>query len=440
MCRRVWYARRLGGLGTLLLLFSAAAIAEDPMTLEDVLRESRAANARLPMPAIDVEIAREKESEARAERWLKVAVEGNFLYAPPNGYDPAITNAGEARLQLVGRQPVYDGGARRAAVLRGEAEVAAAGARYRVAVKDLDLEVRTRYSEYIQAGAEAAARRQGIERLENYRTSLKSRQASGQGVASDLLKIDVRLASERASIVDAEGRRESARVALNALMGRSPEAPLSLAPLPPPAPAVLRRDPGSDRVPDVVEAEAAERAAGADVTTARAERRPHLLLTADVGFLGSDTSRWIPADLLAADRNATFGDRLRRDAGYSVGLSLTWPVWDLGAIQARIRQAELRQKSAQQNIVFQKREAARQWAQAQTALATVYSLIQILTESAPAARDAYLEAESRYRGGAATAFEVLESYVASVDAAVRLNEAISRYRIAQALAVRWSEP
>ena len=410
------------------------------MTLEDVLRESRAANARLPMPAIDVEIAREKESEARAERWLKVAVEGNFLYAPPNGYDPAITNAGEARLQLVGRQPVYDGGARRAAVLRGEAEVAAAGARYRVAVKDLDLEVRTRYSEYIQAGAEAAARRQGIERLENYRTSLKSRQASGQGVASDLLKIDVRLASERASIVDAEGRRESARVALNAVMGRSPEAPLSLAPLPPPAPAVLRRDPGSDRVPDVVEAEAAERAAGADVTTARAERRPHLLLTADVGFLGSDTSRWIPADLLAADRNATFGDRLRRDAGYSVGLSLTWPVWDLGAIQARIRQAELRQKSAQQNIVFQKREAARQWAQAQTALATVYSLIQILTESAPAARDAYLEAESRYRGGAATAFEVLESYVASVDAAVRLNEAISRYRIAQALAVRWSEP
>ena len=410
------------------------------MTLEDVLRESRAANARLPMPAIDVEIAREKESEARAERWLKVAVEGNFLYAPPNGYDPAITNAGEARLQLVGRQPVYDGGARRAAVLRGEAEVAAAGARYRVAVKDLDLEVRTRYSEYIQAGAEAAARRQGIERLENYRTSLKSRQASGQGVASDLLKIDVRLASERASIVDAEGRRESARVALNAVMGRSPEAPLSLAPLPPPAPAVLRRDAGSDRVPDVLEAEAAERAAGADVTTARAERRPHLLLTADVGFLGSDTSRWIPADLLAADRNATFGDRLRRDAGYSVGLSLTWPVWDLGAIQARIRQAELRQKSAQQNIVFQKREAARQWAQAQTALATVYSLIQILTESAPAARDAYLEAESRYRGGAATAFEVLESYVASVDAAVRLNEAISRYRIAQALAVRWSEP
>jgi outer membrane protein TolC len=440
MCRRVWYARRLGGLGTLLLLFSAAVIAEDPMTLEDVLRESRAANARLPMPAIDVEIAREKESEARAERWLKVAVEGDFLYAPPNGYDPAITNAGEARLQLVGRQPVYDGGARSAAVLRGEAEVAAAGARYRMAVKDLDLEVRNRYSEYIQGGAEAAARRQGIERLENYRTSLKSRQASGQGVASDLLKIDVRLASERASIVDAEGRRESARVALNALMGRSPGAPLSLAPLPPPGPPVPRGDPGSDRVPDVLEAEAAERAADADVATARAERRPHLLLTADVGFLGSDTSRWIPADLLAADRNATFGDRLRRDAGYSVGLSLAWPVWDLGAIQARIRQAELRQKSAQQNIVFQKREAARQWAQAQTALATVYSLIQILTESAPAARDAYLEAESRYRGGAATAFEVLESYVASVDAAVRLNEAISRYRIAEALAVRWSEP
>ena len=39
-----------------------------------------------------------------------------------------------------------------------------------------------------------------------------------------------------------------------------------------------------------------------------------------------------------------------------------------------------------------------------------------------------------------TGFGLSEAVTASVDAAVRLNEAISRYRIAEALAVRWSEP
>ena len=89
-------------------------------------------------------IAREKLKEARAERWLKVAVEGAFIYAPPSGYDPVVTNAGESRLQAVGRQPLYDGGARRAAVARAEAGVDAAAGSYRIEEKDLDLEVTSR--------------------------------------------------------------------------------------------------------------------------------------------------------------------------------------------------------------------------------------------------------------------------------------------------------
>src|SRR5260221_8738260 len=103
--------------GTLL----GASPAPEPVTLEQALAEARASNAKLPIPAFDVAIAREKLKEARAERWLKVAVEGAFIYAPPSGYDPVVTNSGEFKLQAVGRQPLYDGGAPRAAVARPEA-------------------------------------------------------------------------------------------------------------------------------------------------------------------------------------------------------------------------------------------------------------------------------------------------------------------------------
>ncbi|HEY6098809.1 MAG TPA: TolC family protein [Anaeromyxobacter sp.] len=418
---------------------AARAQAPDALTLDDVLREAHASNARLPIPATDLLAAREKVSEARAERWLKVAVEGDFIYAPPNGYDPAITNAGEFRLQAVGRQPLYDGGAKRAAVLRGEADADAAGARYRIAEKDVELDVRSRYAEWAAADSEAAARSEGIDRLQRYRSLLQSRRASGQGVGADVLKTDVRLATERASLVDAEGRRESARIALNALMGRDPSAPLRLVSLPLPStgepPALPAGAP-----PEVAEAEAATRSAAADVATARAEAKPHLNLQGDVGFLGSDTSRWVPADLLARDPNATFGDRVRRDTGYSLALTFTWNVFDFGAIRARIRQAELKLASAKQNVVWQTQEARRQRAQAESTLANVREQIRILSDAAPSARDAYLEAESRYRGGAATAFEVLEAYAASVDAAVKLGDALSRWRIAQALAARWGSP
>lgn len=433
--------RVAAGAAAVWLTAAIPAAAQAPLTLDDVLREAHASNARLPIPATDVLVAREKLAEARAERWLKVAVEGDFIYAPPNGYDPVITNAGESRLQVVGRQPLYDGGARRAAVARGEADVDSAGARYRIVEKDLELDVRSRYAEWIFADAEAAARREGIERLRRYSTTLQSRRASGQGVGADLLRTDVRLATERASLVEAEGRRDAARLALNASMGRDPSAPLVLAPLadPPDAPGEpSAADPSA--LPEVRDAEAQARGADADVSTARAEARPHLTLSGDVGFLGSDTHRLVPSDLLAADANASFSDRVRRDSGYSVTLAFTWNVFDFGAIRARIRQAELKLASAKQNVLFQAQEARRQRAQAAATLANTREQIRILSEASPAARDSYLEAESRYRGGAATSLEVLDAYAAAVDAVVKRADALSRYRIAQALLLRWSTP
>src|SRR5258708_39233861 len=96
--------------------------------------------------------------EARAERWLKVAGEGAFIYAPPSGYDPVVTNSGEFKLQAVGRQPLYDGGARRAAVARAEAGVDAAAGRYRIRGEGLDPEGGSRVSGTLAAQEEANAR------------------------------------------------------------------------------------------------------------------------------------------------------------------------------------------------------------------------------------------------------------------------------------------
>jgi outer membrane protein TolC len=420
------------------LLVGKGVGAADGLTLEEALAQAQAANARLPIAAREVEVSRQKEREARAERWLKVSLEGDVIYAP--GYDAAVTNLGEERFQVIGRQPLYDGGARRAAVLRAQAGTSAASARHRMAVKDVDLEVRARFSECSQAESEIATRREGIERLRHYRTSLRSRQASGQGVAADLLKTDVRLATEEADLAGAERRRDGARLELNDLMGRDPQTALELAPLPEPSPPRAAEPESWRKAPEVSEAEANRVSAESDLHIARAERKPVLFASADAGLWGSDTSHLIPPDLKAASADAGFGDRLRRDAGYSLSVTFSWPLWDLGGRRARLAQAELALSQASGQEEVRRRQARLQWEQARAAVAGTYREIQILTRALPDARDSYLEAESRYRGGAASSLEVLEAHTASVDTAVRLSDAMLRYRMAEALAIRWGTP
>ena len=396
-----------------------------PLTLEDALLQARTANTKLPQAGLETEEAEQKLREARAERWMKVAIDGNFVYAPPGGYDPVVTNAGEARLQLTARQPVYDGGARRAAVAKAAAEREAAAARYRIAAKDLDVEVTSRFAEWLQANDEIAARRGGIARLRSYRTSLESRKTAGQGIAADLLKTDVRLASDEADVIDAESRRTEAAVELNVLLGRAPESPLELAPMAPPGP--LPESLAAPLSPEVAEAEALVRSAEADVKTAEAERRPHLFASGDAGWWGADTTRWS-------------ADRWRKDAGFSLGLQVNWLLWDFGAADARVARARLEGRRARLEITAREREAALQRAKARETARALEREIAVLSRAEPSARDAYLDAESRYRGGAAGSLEVIDAYAASVEAEVKLAQAVSRLRIAQALEKRWETP
>jgi len=402
----------------------------DRVSLETALSEARAANARLPLPALEMSIASEKETEARAERWLKVAVEGDFVYAPYPGYSPALTNLGNARLQAVVRQPVYAGGALKAGVARARAGAEAAQARYRMVEKDLELEVRSRFSEVLEATAEVEIRRAGLEQLDTYRSSLRSRQASGQGVSADLLKTEVRYALEEATLSETEQRRDEARLSLNDLMGRDPTAPLELEPLPPPEPPSAPNVLAWRSAPEISAAEAAARSAEADEKIAQAERRPHLLLTADAGFWTADTT----------SLGTSFWDRLWRTGGYSIGLAFVWPIWDNGAARARVTQARLGLESARLALEVERRGARLEWEKARAIQARLYRQIEILSRAEPDARDSYLDAESRYRGGTGTALDVLEAHGASVDAAVRRADAIARYRVAEAVAERWGTP
>jgi outer membrane protein TolC len=428
-------------LGLALALAGAAGAADDPttppLTLEQALAAARSANAALPVADFDTRIAEQRRREAEAARRLQVRLEGDLWVAPAPGYDPVITNLGEDRLLVVAEKTLADGGALRAGADQARAALEASRARFRLAELDLDLEVTQQYAEILAAEREIEARREGLARLESYLALLEERARSGQPVAPDLLRTRVRLATDRAALVAAEGAADEARAGLNSAMGRAPSAPLEVVPLPEPG---ALRPPAADAwraTPEIAAAEREVEAAAAASRAAEAQLRPQVTARVDAGLWGSDTTRWVPGDYAASHPGASFGDRLRRDLGSSFTFGFSLPIFDSGVFAARVAESRLALEQARQRVAAENAGAALRLARAERALERAYGQYQLLVAAEPQARDAYLEAESRYRGGTASYLEVLDAFSASVDTAVAAAQAELAYRTARALVVRW---
>ena len=398
--------------------------AQHPITLDEAIREARAANAELPVSALDVDVARTLVREAQAGRRPRLSVESWASTGGPLAY---TTSQGQAL--LVAGDTLLDGGLRRANIEAGRHRIEVAGAGFRIAEKDLDLAVRLRFSELLKAEHEITFRRQGIDRLRSYLSQIEGRKAAGQPVGSDVLTAQVRLGTEEATLADADRALDEARLELNDLMGRDPAGPLALAPLPPPTPPESLADTPWLTTPEVRQAAASRAAAEASIGATRAERRPLLSVSANVGVLP-----------VFADSNAGTGLNSGGGFGGAVVLSLSWPIWNGGVYRARLDRAQLEAQQARNSQIAVQRRSRLAWRVASAQQLRLYQQVQAWARNVPLARDAYLQTESMYNGGAATTLEVLDAYAAWINANEAYADALLRYRLAEANSLRWGTP
>lgn len=396
--------------------------AQQPLTLEDALREAHAANAQLPLAAFETRIGEAQLREARSSRGPLFSIDGDL-----HGGSPADYAGSDGRLQLLAQQPIYDGGALAAGVGVARAGVGERLAQYRIAEKDLDLDVRVAFAGLLQLDTVIVMRRLGLARLETYIRAIEARRAAGEGVGADLLKTRVQLGDAEASLGEAERRRDQAGRALNDLLGRDPDAPLVLVALPAPgAPPDTMAETWSS-APEVRQAESLIAAAQSSVALVAAERRPHLALELNAGTQSGF---------------GTFGSGINNGQGQGVEflISLSWPLFDLGGYRSRRAQARLVTERAQQAGVAVRRQVRLAWSQSRAELAARYREAQARIRTAAIAEDSYLASESLYRGGGATALDVLEAYATWIAANEAAAEAVFNHRVAEAQLVRWGTP
>ncbi len=408
--------------GNLLAQQTGTVLEPGSLTLDEALSQARRNNAQLPVANYKVRQAVARAQIARGQLYPQLSVDGDVHGGAPQSYASS-----DALARVLMRTPIYDGGELRAGLAQREAEATSSMAGYRMSIREVDHAVRLAYDQVRRAETTLAFRRRAIERLQTYLSVVQSRQAAGQGVGADVLRTRQRLASARADVAAAERDRHEGLLTLNELMGRPPETPLTLAPLPAPAPAPKKADAPWLATPDVAQTEADVRAGEAGVRVAHAGRRFHVTLDADVGsqpVLGSD---------VALMNNGT-------GSGAEVTLNFSRPFWDKGVYEGRVAEAEAALGQARAQSVLVRRQAQLAWTQAATDLADLFDEYQQRQAAAGAARDAYLQAESLYRGGQGTALGVLDAYDAWITANQSLLDVVYSYRVAQADLYRWGAP
>jgi outer membrane protein TolC len=392
-----------------------------PLTIDDAMRLARSANAHLPIVAFDSAIAQTQIREARASRVPRLSLESAANFGGPLAYTTS-----QGLLQVVASDTLYSGGLRRANLRGARFRVQAAGAGYRVAQKDVELDVRLRFAEFLMAEEEIDIREQGIERLRSYLAQIEARRAGGQPVGSDVLTTQVRLGTEDATLADARRALDEARLELNDLMGREPQSTLVLVPLPPPAPPVPSDSSPWLTTPELRQAAANRAIVEAGLAGTRSERRPQLSVSAGLGVIPTFSSS-----------NPGTGPFSGSGFGGVVLFSLSWPLLDAGVFRSRLARANLLSQRARGSETLALRQSRLSWELADAQRMRAYQQVRLWASNVPVARDAYLQTASMYNGGAATALEVLDAYAAWVNASISYADAVLRYRQAEATTLRW---
>jgi len=170
--------------------------------------------------------------------------------------------------------------------------------------------------------------------------------------------------------------------------------------------------------PDVRAALESARAAGFDVTGARAGYLPSLIV-----------DYWSGID---APQFAVNGSGGVSNLGSSAAATLNIPIWNWGATQSRIRQAELRRAQAQRELSLAQRRLLAEIKSLYSEAETAMNELGGLARSAQLAEESLRLTTLRYKGGEATVLEVVDAQTTYAQSSAAYQDGAVRYRVALA--------
>jgi outer membrane protein TolC len=393
------------------------------LTLQDALARAKKNNVQFQAALTDSGIARQDRYQAGAALLPSVIYNNEAIYTKSNQNGIAFI-ANNAPHEYVSQANVHESIdlASISNFRRASAAAALARARAEIASRGLVVTVVQGYYSLAAAQQKLQAAQKASEEGDRFFKLTQDLEQGGEVAHSDVIKAELQMNDRRRQLQEAQLGFLNARLDLAVLIFPDFNENYEVADdlhsaVPLPTLGEVQQQAAREN-PDVRAALEAARAAGAEVAGARAGYLPSLSL-----------DYWYGID---AERFAVNGPNGVSNLGTAAAATLNIPIWNWGATQSRIKQADLRRAQAQRELSLAQRKLLAEikslYAEAETALNELAGL----NRSAELALDALRLTTLRYRGGEATILEVVDAQNTSVQANTAYQDGAVRYRVALA--------
>src|SRR6266699_2488930 len=395
------------------------------LTLQDALARARKNSTQFQSALTDAGLAHEDKIQARDALLPSVNYNNEALYTQSNGPGNGVRYiANNAVHEYVSQGNVHEtlDLASISSFRRAAAAAAVARARAEIASRGLVVTVVQNYFAVAAAQQKLLSAQKAGDEGDRFFKLTQDLERGGEVAHSDVIKAELQSQDRRRQLQEAQLGLLNARLDLAVLIfpdfNDNYEVAEDLhASVPLPTLAEVEQRAARDN-PDLRAALAAVQQAGHDVTGARGGYLPSLSF-----------DYWYGID---AQQFAVNGPNGFSNLGSSAAATVNIPIWNWGATQSRIKQAELRRTQAQRELSLAQRKLLAEikslYAEAETALNELSGLNRSSELSAESLRLTTL----RYRGGEATVLEVVDAQTTFAQANAAYQDGAVRYRVALA--------
>ena len=394
------------------------------LTLADALERAKANSPLFQAAVTDLGLARENRIQARAGLLPGVNYTNSFIYTQGNRTPSGVFIANNGVHEYLSQGIAHEGigPAQIADYQLTAVAVALAQAKNEVAARGLMVTVVQNFYGYIATQSRTITAQQVMDEADHFLDNTQKLEQGGEVAHSDVVKAQIQANDALRARDQAKLAEQSAKLTLavllfpNVFQDFTAVSDLTTVPLLPPIEQIQKL--AENNNPELKAAYAALEVASKEVTVARAGYLPSL--SVDM-FYGIDANQFAVNNRDGA-----------RNLGYAGAATLNIPVWNWGATQSKVRQAELQRNLAKVELSAAQRIAVADLQSFYSEAETARTHIDVLQRTAKMAAESLRLTSLRYQAGEATALEVVDAQNTLAMARNNLDDGETRYRVALA--------
>jgi TolC family type I secretion outer membrane protein len=399
---------------------STPAPTDRPISVAEAITIALAHQPQVALASSAVAAATGRARQAASALYPSAGISAQHSHADQTGATSGTFGSSGYATSISGNQLIYDFGKTPAQVAQARSQQESARQALAQTRQDVVNQVKQGYYTLLQNQRLVEVQRTNVAAQQAHLDLTRARFTAGVAPRSDVVRTETALASAIFNLASAQNASAVSRVSLDSAMGIDVRTPIMVEESEEPAPSSTSPESLVEQAislrPEIARLRANLRAAQEAVTAARTTSLPDFVLEGSYGLRGSD----FPGDLRS----------------WSYGVSLQWPLFNVGLTKGRVQEAQANLQSAEETLrqgeLNVGSEVVQDYLNVQTAGQKVTSAAAEVANAEESAR----AATGRYQAGVAAYIEVIDAQAALVTARTDQVNALYGLSIARAALAR----